>query len=137
MTESLGERIKNIRQSLGWKQDRLAQEAGVSKSFLSEIENNKANVSGEFLLKIATALNASLDYLMKGESALGEGKPTPVEVPPELSDLAEELALSFKSTVALLSAHKSVLAKRSSKEKSEMTKEKWRALYQSLKDYLE
>jgi transcriptional regulator with XRE-family HTH domain len=137
MNESLGERIKNIRQSLGWTQDRLAQEAGISKSFLSEIENNKANVSGEFLLKIATALDASLDYLMKGESASGEGKPIPIEIPPELSELAEEIGLSFKSTVTLLSAHKSLLAKRSSKEKSEMTKEKWRALYESLKDYLE
>jgi transcriptional regulator with XRE-family HTH domain len=118
----------------------LAQEAGVSKSFLSEIENDKASVSGEFLLKLATALEASLDYLMKGESALLQRKPrkpTPIEIPPELSELAEEIGLRFKSTVALLSAHKSVLARRSSKEKSEMTKDKWRALYESLKDYLE
>ena len=135
--DTLGERIKKIRQSLGWTQDRLGQEAGVSKSFLSEIENNKASVSGGILLKIANTLDASLDYLMKGELAPGEGKPTPIEIPPELSELAEEIGLRFKSTVALLSAHKSVLAKRSSKEKSEMTKEKWRALYQSLKDYLE
>ena len=137
MDMSLGERIKSTRQSLGWTQDRLAQEAGVSKSFLSEIENSKTNVSGEILLKIATALDASLDYLMKGESASGEGKPTPIEISPELSDLAEELGLSFRATVALQGAHKSVLARRSSKEKSEMTKEKWRTLYKSLKDYLE
>jgi transcriptional regulator with XRE-family HTH domain len=135
--DTLGKRIKNIRQSLGWTQVRLAQEAGISKSFLSEIENNNANVSGEFLLKLATALDASLDYLMKGESASGEGKPTRIEIPPELSELAEEIGLRFKSTVALLDAHKSVLARRSSNEKSEMTKEKWRALYESLKDYLE
>jgi transcriptional regulator with XRE-family HTH domain len=137
MASSLGERIKEIRQSLGWTQDRLAQEAGVSKSFLSEIENNKASVSGEILLKIATALDASLDYLMKGESVSGKGKPTTIEIPPELSEVAEELGLRFKSTLALLSAHKSVLARRSTKDKSEMTKDKWRALYESLKDYLE
>ncbi len=137
MATSLGERIKEIRQSLGWTQDRLAQEAGVSKSFLSEIENDKASVSGEILLKIATALEASLDYLMKGESASVQRKPTPIKIPPELSELAEEIGLRFKSTVALLSAHKSVLARRSSKENSEMTKDKWRALYESLKDYLE
>lgn len=140
MVTSLGERIKEIRQSLGWTQDRLAQEAGVSKSFLSEIENDKASVGGEILLKIATALEASLDYLMKGESASVQTKPrkpTSIEIPPELSELAEEIGLRFKSTVALLSAHKSVLARRSSKENSEMTKDKWRALYESLKDYLE
>ena len=63
----LGDRIKEIRQSLGWTQDRLAKETRISKSFLSEVENNKSDVSGDKLLKIANALNASLDYLLKGE----------------------------------------------------------------------
>lgn len=133
----MGERIKSIRQSLGWTQDKLAQESGISKSFLSEIENNKANISGENLLKIANALNASLDYLMKGEPFPDEGKPRPVEIPSALSNLAEELEMSHKSTLALLSAHQSLIARRSSREKTEMTKEKWRELYESLKSYLE
>ena len=49
---ALGDRIKEIRQSLGWTQDQLAKEAQISKSFLSEVENNKSNVSGDKLLKI-------------------------------------------------------------------------------------
>lgn len=64
----LGDRIKELRQSLSWTQDKLAQEAQISKSFLSEIENNKASASGDNLLKISNSLNVSLDYLMKGES---------------------------------------------------------------------
>jgi transcriptional regulator with XRE-family HTH domain len=134
---TLGERIRLIRQSLGWTQDKLAQESGLSKSFLSEIEHDKANIGGENLLKLANTLNASLDYLMKGESSPETRKPKPVEIPSELSDLAEELGLSHKSTLALLSAHQSLIARRSSKEKTEMTKEKWRELYESLKSYLE
>jgi len=132
-----GERIKALRRSLGWTQDRLSQEAGISKSFLSEIENDKVSVSGEYLLKIANTLNTSLDYLMKGEVAPSEKKSAPVEVPRELSDLAEELGLSYKSTVTLLLTHRSLVAKRSTNERSEMTKEGWQDLYSRLKNYLE
>ena len=133
----LGDRIKEIRQSLGWTQDRLAKEAQVSKSFLSEIENNKSNVSGEKLLKIANALNASLDYLMKGEPGPNQGMEKPIEIPPELSELAEEVGLSYKETITLLATQQSLLARRSSKEETLMTKDKWRRLFVSLKPYLE
>jgi transcriptional regulator with XRE-family HTH domain len=134
---TLGERIKAIRQSLEWTQDRLAQEASISKSFLSEIENNKVSVSGENLLKIANVLNVSLDYLMKGESSASEIKPKPVEIPSELSELAEELGLSYKNTLTMIATHQSLIAKRSSKEKEEMTKESWREFYNRLKSYME
>ncbi|MBN1227775.1 MAG: helix-turn-helix transcriptional regulator [Deltaproteobacteria bacterium] len=134
---TLGERIKTIRQSFRWTQDRLAQEAEISKSFLSEIENDKANISGEKLLKIAIVLNTSLDYLMKGYPDPSDKKPRTIEIPPELSDYAEEIELSYKSTLDLLSAHQSLVARRSNKKKLDMTKESWRDLYERLKIYLE
>jgi transcriptional regulator with XRE-family HTH domain len=133
---TLGERIKSIRQSLGWTQDRLAQLAEISKSFLSEVENNKVSVSGETLLKIAQALNASLDYLMKGEPSHQQEKSQQVTIPQELSDFAEERGLSYKDTVAILFAYQSLIARRSNKG-IDMTKERWRELYQNLKTYLE
>lgn len=134
---SLGERIKELRQSMGWTQDRLAQEAEISKSFLSEIENNKVSLSGENLLKIANVLNTSLDYLMKGNYVSNEKKPSkPIEIPSELSELAEDLSLSHKATLSLLEAHNSLIARRSNKEKTDMTKENWQDLYIKLQDYL-
>jgi transcriptional regulator with XRE-family HTH domain len=134
---ALGDRIKEIRQSLGWTQDQLAKEAQISKSFLSEVENNKTNVSGDKLLKIAEALNASLDYLMKGVSAPNDKVTKPVEIPPELSEFAEELGLSYKHTHTLLSTQQSLVARRSSKDETTMTKEKWRRLYESLRPFME
>jgi len=126
-----------LRQSMGWTQDRLAQEAEISKSFLSEIENNKVSLSGENLLKIANVLNTSLDYLMKGNYVSSEKKPSkPIEIPRELSELAEDLSLSHKATLALLEAHNSLIARRSDKEKTEMTKDNWRDLFEKLKEYL-
>ena len=63
---SVGERIRKRRTELGWTQDVLAQKAGVSKSFLSDLENGKRNVGADTLLEIARALSLSLDYLMDG-----------------------------------------------------------------------
>ena len=134
---TLGERIKYIRNSLEWTQDRLAQESGLSKSFISEVENDKANIGGENLLRIANSLNTSLDYLMKGEPESKKNKEKAIEIPAALSEMAEENDLSYASTVTLLKTYNSLLARRSSKEKGLMTKEDWRELYRKLKKYLD
>lgn len=133
----LGDRIREIRQSLGWTQDKLAKEAQISKSFLSEIENDKSDVSGEKLLKIANALNASLDYLMKGESSENNRMTKPVEIPHELSEMADEYGLTYKETITTLKTHQSLMARRSTKNNTKMTKLGWKKLYESLKPYLE
>ena len=94
-------------------------------------------MSGENLLKIANALNTSLDYLMKGEPESKGKKEKAVEIPPALSAMAEEQGLSYMATVLLLKTYNSWIAKRSSKEKIPMTKEDWNELYKSLKKYLD
>jgi transcriptional regulator with XRE-family HTH domain len=134
---SLGRRIKEIRQSLGWTQDKLAQETGISKSFLSEIENDKANVSGENLLKLSNTLNTSLDYLMKGSSSDSNALKKAVEIPTELSEASEELGLTYKATLSILSSHQALVARRSDKEKPVMTKQKWKEFYHRLKGYID
>ena len=63
----VGERIKKRRLELEWTQDQLAQKAGISKSFLSDLENGKRSVGAENLLDIARALGVSIDFLMTGE----------------------------------------------------------------------
>ena len=65
----VGERIKKRRLELGWTQDQLGQKAGISKSFLSDLENGKRSVSAKNLLDIARALSVSLDFLMTGEAS--------------------------------------------------------------------
>ena len=52
---SVGERIRKRRTELGWTQDVLAQKAGISKSFLSDLENGKRNVGADTLYDIARA----------------------------------------------------------------------------------
>jgi len=129
---STGDRLREVREKRKITQDHLATAAGISKSFLSEIENDKRNVSSQALLRIANVLGASVDYLLTGESKESTTK-EPVVIPPELSRAAEELQLSFKDTVELLEAHRSVVARRSTKSIKSFTVDDWKELYKAIK----
>lgn len=129
---TIGDRIREIREEMRMNQDRLAELAGLSKGFLSDVENNKRNVSSENLLKIANVLGASVDYLLRGEIAVSTNT-EPVVIPPELSQAAEELDLSYAATIELLEAHKSVIARRSNKGLRKFSVEDWKELHKAIK----
>ena len=63
---TVGERIREVREARGWTQEKLAGAAKISKSFLSEVENKGKNISLDLLLRVATALDASVEYLATG-----------------------------------------------------------------------
>jgi transcriptional regulator with XRE-family HTH domain len=129
---TIGERIKHVREARGWTQDKLAQEAKISRGFLSEVEKHGKNISLDLLLRIATALGASVAYLATGEgSQPGERKP--VIIPQELSEAAEQLHLSFPETLDLLDAYNSVVARRSNRQKGTMSVEDWKKLWEAVK----
>lgn len=127
-----GERIREIREKRNMTQDQVASQAKISKSFLSEIENSKRNVSSQALLRIANILGASVDYLLTGESKESTSK-GPTVIPPELSRAAEELQLTFNQTVDLLEAQRSVIARRTRKSIKNLTVEDWKELHKTLK----
>lgn len=132
---TLGERIRARRVELGWTQDQLAAKAGISKGFLSDLENNKRNVSAENLMGIAQVLNLSLDFLMKGDDT-----PVPqkeIQIPASLSDFASLEGLSFRQTLTLLQMRRQILANRSAGSKSATDDFDWRKLYESVKEFLD
>jgi transcriptional regulator with XRE-family HTH domain len=113
-------------------QDKLAEAASVSKSFLSELENDKANASSQILLQIANALGASVDYLLQGAvSAFSDNMP--VVIPPNLSKAAEELGISYSETRELLDAHNSVVARRSSRLNKGLSVDEWKRFHKAIK----
>lgn len=127
-----GDRIREIRERRGMNQDQLADAASISKGFLSDVENNKRNISSENLLKIANVLGASVDYLLRGETK-ARVQQQPVVIPPELSQAAEELGLSYAQTLETLEAHNSVVARRSNKEAKRLSIEEWKEFYRAIK----
>jgi len=56
-------RIKEFRAKLGWTQEKLAQEVGVSRETISYLEKGKYNPSLKLAFCIAQALNSTIDEL--------------------------------------------------------------------------
>lgn len=131
---SVGDRIREIREKKKLTQDQLAERARISKGFLSEIENGRRNVSSEYLLRVANALSASVDYLLRGTNEVpSAGNREPIVIPSELAEAAERLNLSYAQTVELLEAHRSIVAKRSMRESKPFATEDWIALHKAIK----
>lgn len=128
---SMGERIRELRERQGLTQDDLASRAKLSKGFLSEIENNKRKIGSEYLLRIANALGATVDYLLTGKDE--EVAQRPLLIPRELNEYAEREHLSYKETMELLAAHNSVVARRSNATARAFTVEDWKNLHETLK----
>src|SRR5687768_16941890 len=128
-----GDRIREIREKKKQTQDQLAEAAGISKGFLSDVENNKTDIGSQALLRIANALGASVDYLLKGEIKEQAQEHLPVVIPPALSEAAHELRLTYAQTLELLTAHNSVVARRSLRSQKEFTSDDWIRFHKALK----
>lgn len=61
----LGRKIRFKRKSNGLTQEQLAERTGISISFLGHIERGSRKASLETLVKLANALEVSLDYLLQ------------------------------------------------------------------------
>jgi transcriptional regulator with XRE-family HTH domain len=131
---ALGERIKSRRLELEWTQDALAQKAGISKGFLSDVENGKRGVGADTLLDIARVLGMSLDYLMKGTPDERAAR-SEVEIPHALAELADANSLSFRQTLTLLQMQRQIVAHRSAAS-AERTSFDWARFYESVKEFL-
>ncbi|MEW6489163.1 MAG: helix-turn-helix transcriptional regulator [Thermodesulfobacteriota bacterium] len=133
MTETpstLGRRIATLRDRRGWTQKQLAERASVSVPFLSEIENDKRKAGADVILRIAKALRASLNYLMKGEQQETEGVRQPLLIPPELAETAEEEGWSYAITAENVETVNAVIARRGGTSSrphaaKSWTKEEW------------
>ena len=135
--DTVGQRINYIRTERGLTLERLADLAGLSKSFLWDVEQDRSGISGRRLLQVANALGASLDYLLRGEPVPKGYEPQSVEVPRSLGELAEELGLGYRQTMMLLDIERSIVARRGTRTQSFRSKEDWRSLYDAVSTFLE
>ena len=130
--QTIGERIRARRQSLGWTLDRLAAEAQVSsKSFLSDLENGKRKTAGGgYLNKIAGALGMSVDHLLTGNA---ESLPeTDIQIPARLAEIAKTENLTFQQTLRLLKMRQQAHFR----NESGADDFEWRPFYEAVKAYI-
>lgn len=56
----IGQRIKGLRKELGISQEALALKAEVDRTYVTDVENGRRNVSIEILERLITALDISV-----------------------------------------------------------------------------
>lgn len=95
----LGHRIRFLRQGKGWSLADLEKESGVSKAYISDLENGVAGKPNiQYVFAIGKALGATLDELV--HETIKERKPAAAskggksELPPALLELQRELNLT-------------------------------------------
>lgn len=62
--KALGDKIRDKRESLGLSQDSASERIGLSEAFYGNLERGTKIMSLESLVKIASGLNMSTDYLL-------------------------------------------------------------------------
>jgi transcriptional regulator with XRE-family HTH domain len=137
MEATLGSRIRALRHQKDWSLEQLAAEAGVSKGFLSEIENDRSQPGGRMLIRLARALGASVDYVVQGQGAAMPQATATVSIPEELAALAIESNWTFARVRALAEARAALIARRSDAARKSFTKAEWREFAERLAPFLD
>ena len=94
--KKLGEKVRFLRQGKGWTLSDLAEKSGVSKAYISDLENaaaGKPNI--QYIYSIAVALDVTLDDLLRDTTPREPRRKRPIEdLPPGLRELQIEMNLS-------------------------------------------
>lgn len=61
-----GERVRHFRKEQGYSQEKLADEAGVHRTYISGIERGERNVALKNIISISKALGVSASELLEG-----------------------------------------------------------------------
>jgi transcriptional regulator with XRE-family HTH domain len=110
---AIGTRVRQRRREIDLTQEELAEKAGLSKSFVSEVEGAQAAASGLMYMKLARVLDVSVEWLLTGD--LPESpvvRPSDIQIPPFVAELAEEQGWSYAHTLDVAAALQTIVARR-------------------------
>jgi len=82
---TIGVRVRSLREHKNWSQEDLAKKSGLKRPHISLIENNERTPGAGSLIKLADALETSIDYLV---NRTDDPKPRPNPNNPVLFDPA-------------------------------------------------
>jgi transcriptional regulator with XRE-family HTH domain len=132
----LGQRIKNRRTELEWTLADLSTQSGLSKGFLSDLENgNRKTANSSSLAALSKALSVSTDFLISGDRKMREAS-VQLDFPGSLATFAQEEGLSFAHTAMLLQLRKQILAFRSESKSEDLDEFDWKPFYEAVKEHL-
>ena len=102
--KELGKRIRAERRSQDLTQEKLAEMAEISDSFMGHIERGGRTLSIETLAKLASALNMSIEYIICGEHNY-QPNMLPEEILGALNQMSSSQRKVFLSIMKTLAAH--------------------------------
>jgi transcriptional regulator with XRE-family HTH domain len=82
LSEQIGSRIRDLRRTKALSQEALADNSGIHRSHMGQVERGENNVTVSTLHKIGSALGLSLADMLKG---IGERESDPFSKPIDLS----------------------------------------------------
>ena len=80
MEETIGERLKTLREKKRYTQLRLAKNLKISNKLISMWESGKTIPSVKMLILLADYFDCSLDYLVRGKKNIVILDPAPQEI---------------------------------------------------------
>ena len=72
IAKSVGQRIRNYRNQLGFSQEKLAELSGCHMTYIGQIERGEKNATLECIVKISAALNVPLSKLFEKLDSAGK-----------------------------------------------------------------
>jgi transcriptional regulator with XRE-family HTH domain len=100
----LGKRIRAERRKQDLTQEKLAEMADISDSFLGHIERGGRTLSIETLAKLANVLNLSIEYIICGEANY-QPDMLPAEIYDALGKMSGRQRAVFLKIMKTLAAH--------------------------------
>jgi len=131
MNISVGRKVRALRLEKNISLPELAERAGVSKGFLSQLENDEeSNPSLDTLNKVAKALNVTLAALIEKASVKSK-RVIPEEISPALKEFIRERHASNQPV------DEDILQALYAVQHRKQSKDDWAWLYESIKRGLE
>lgn len=87
---TLGERLKHLRETNNVKQNDLSEATGISRSNISKIESNSLNPTANAVIAIAQYFNVSIDWLLTGLNAHVSSNTEEISNESTVTDLSNE-----------------------------------------------
>lgn len=120
--EPIGPRVRRLREARGWSLTELSSRAGISRSYLTQIEHGESIPTQDKIIKLAEALGALPSELL-GEDTRH------MDIPQSLREFAEQANLG--------SAEIQMLSQIEYRGNRPNTVKEWKAIYSLIKGILE
>jgi transcriptional regulator with XRE-family HTH domain len=101
LNEIIGQRLRAARKAKGWSLDITANQTGVSKAMLGQIERGESNPTISTLWKIAVGLEQSFSSLITNDSDIGQVADSMLSHFPESEGVDFEVIFPYQDDVAM------------------------------------